>query len=371
LTSVAIHVDQLFYQVPGGIGTYVRHLLPALREAKPELDLSLFHARFRDTSPQELDGFRPIDLERGIRALYPMWNWAGRPALPVPLDRADVIHAPSPVAIPPTGPRQKLVVTVHDLAFRVYPQAYPPAWRLLHRAGLRRALRKAAAIIAVSRSTASDVARLGGGYEGPIHVVPLGGSIPVGTEDPSAALERLRVPRPYVLFVGTLEPRKNLIRLIRAYRRTALRVPHALVLAGPLGWRSEPIRRELAVRGHGRVVATGRLSEADLDALYRGADAFVYPSMYEGFGLPVLDAMIRGVPVVTSNTSSLPELVGEAAIQVSPSSTASITTALDGLLTDPGERSRLSAAGREKARGYSWERTARATLNVYEEVLAS
>ena len=371
MTSVAIHVDQLFYRVPGGIGTYVRHLLPALRAADPDLDLSLFHARFDGAAPRELDGFRRVDLERGIRSLYPPWNWAGRPALPSPLDRVDVIHAPSPVAIPPSRGRQRLVVTVHDLAFRVYPRAYPPAWRLLHRAGFRRALRDASAIIAVSRSTAADVARLGDFDERSIRVVPLAGSLPVGTEDPSATLERLRVPRPYLLFAGTLEPRKNLVRLIRAYRRAALQVPHALVLAGPLGWRSQPIHRELALRGHGLIVVTGHVPEADLDALYRGADAFVYPSLYEGFGLPVLDAMARGVPVVTSDTSSLPEVVGETAVKVNPRSTAALAAALERILTEPGERSRLSAAGREKAREYSWERTARATLEVYEEALSS
>jgi glycosyltransferase involved in cell wall biosynthesis len=371
VTSVAVHVDQLFYRVPGGIGTYVRRLLPALREASPELELSLFHARFEASAPAELDGFRRIHLERGIRSLYPLWNWTGRPALPAPLDRMDVIHAPSPVAIPPTHGGQRLVVTVHDLAFRLYPRAYPPSWRLLHRAGFRRAVRKAAAMIAVSRSTASDIARLGGIDETSIHVVPLAGSLPVGDADPSPVIDRFRIPRPYLLFVGTMEPRKNLVRLIRAYRRAALQVPHALVLAGPLGWRSEPVRRELTVRGHGRIVVTGRVSEADLDALYRGADAFAYPSLYEGFGLPVLDAMARGVPVLTSNTSALPELVGDAAVQVTPGSTAALATALEGLLSDAGERSRLSAAGRARAGSYSWERTARATLEVYRQALAS
>jgi glycosyltransferase involved in cell wall biosynthesis len=273
------------------------------------------------------------------------------------------------VAIPPAGGGQRLVVTVHDLAFRLHPQAYPPAWRLMHRAGFRRAVREAAAIIAVSRSTASDVARLGGVDEASIRVVPLAGSLSVGEEDPAAALDRLRVPRPYALFVGTLEPRKNLVRLIRAYQRIAPRVPHALVLAGPMGWRSEPIRRELALPGAGSIVVTGRVSEADLDALYRGADAFAYPSLYEGFGLPVLDAMARGIPVITSNTSSLPELAGDAAVQVTPGSTGAIATALERVLTDSTERSRLSSAGRDRAEAYTWERTARETIEVYEEAL--
>jgi len=371
LTSVAIQVDQLFYRVPGGIGTYVRRLLPALRAASPELDLSVFHSRFARAVPEELEDLRGVQLERGIRSLYPMWNWSGRPPLPSPLDRPDVIHAPSPVAVPPVREGQRLVVTVHDLAFRLYPDAYPLAWGLLHRSGFRRALRAASAIIAVSRSTASDIAHLGGLDEGSIHVVPLGGSFPVGSEDPSSLLDGLGVPRPYILFVGTLEPRKNPLRLIRAYRRIASRVPHALVLAGPMGWRSDPVRRELAGSGPGSIVVTGRVSEPELDALHRGADAFVYPSLYEGFGLPVLDAMARGVPVVTSDTSSLPELAGDAAVLVDPGSTAAIAEGLERVLSDEGDRSRLAAAGLARARTFTWDRTARETLEVYERALAS
>ena len=371
MTSVALHVDQLFYRVPGGIGTYVRRLLPALRAADPTLDLSIFHARFGGAARPELSGFPRVELDRGIRGLYPLWNWMGRPALPDALSRARVIHAPSPVAIPPVRRGQRLVVTVHDLAFRRYPQAYPPAWRYLHGSGFRRALRTADSIIAVSRHTAMDLARLGRLDPARIEVIPLAGSLPIGTDDPAPALERLRIPRPYALFVGTFEPRKNLVRLIRAYRRAALEIPHTLVLAGPLGWRSGPIHRELALRGAGRVVVTGPVSETDLDALHRGADAFVYPSLYEGFGLPVLDAMARGVPVITSNTSSLPELVGTAAVQVSPASTAELATALERLLSDADWRASLAAAGRARAAEYTWDRTARATLALYERVASA
>lgn len=370
VTSVALHVDQLFFRVPGGIGTYVRQLLPALQAADGDLEVTAFHAGSAQTPPLEMAGARHVHVARSIRTLYPSWNLSGKPALPHELDTADVIHAPAPVAVPPVRRDQRLVVTVHDLAFRLYPQAYPPAWRLLHRIGFRRAASTAAAIIAVSRHTAMDVARMAHVDPSRIHVVPHGGSMPVGSGDPSPTLERLRISRPYVLFVGTLEPRKNLVRLVRAYRRIAGSVPHALVLAGPLGWRSRPIHGELAVPGPGRVIVTGRVSTEDLDALYRGADAFVYPSLYEGFGLPVLDAMARGVPVITSDSSSLPELTGEAAVLVPPTSTRALAVAMSGLLNDPSQRSRLSDAGRYRAEEYSWERTARETIDVYEKALA-
>jgi glycosyltransferase involved in cell wall biosynthesis len=367
VTSVALHADQLFYRVPGGIGTYVRELVPALRSADPALELTAFHAAFGQPAPDVLREVPTVELGAGIRRLYPSWNLLGRPPLPPELSSLDVLHATSPVAVPPPGPDQRLVVSVHDLAFRLFPSLYPRAWRTLFRLGLRR-LASADAVIAVSRHTALDVVRLVGVEPARIHVVPLAASLPPGDLDPGSVLDRLRIPRPYVLFVGTLEPRKNLVRLVRAYRRIAQRRPHALVLVGPLGWRSERLHRELAVPGPGHVVITGHVAEDELDALYRGASAFVYPSLYEGFGLPVLEAMARGVPTVTSSSSSLPEVAGDAALLVDPRSARDLTSAMERVLDDADERARLSAAGRVRAAGFSWERTARMTLDVYRLV---
>jgi glycosyltransferase involved in cell wall biosynthesis len=366
VTSVALHADQLFYRVPGGIGTYVRELLPALREADPGLGVTLFHSRFDTEPPPEADNYHRVELGRSFRALYPSWNAVGRPPLPPTVSGMDVLHAPSSVAVPPPGPGQRLVVTVHDLAFRLYPSLFPAVWRTLFRTGLRRAVRRADAIIAVSRNTARDLARYTAVEPGRIHVVPLAPSLPRSEDDPGPVLDRLRIPRPYLLFVGTLEPRKNLVRLVRAYRRAAVRVPHALVLAGPVGWRSTRLHRELAVPGPGRIALTGRVSRDELDALYRGADAFCYPSLYEGFGLPVVDAMARGIPTVVANAASLPEVTGDAAIRVEPRSVRQLAAAIQRLLEDRSEAARLAEAGRERAALFSWSQTARKTLAVYE-----
>jgi glycosyltransferase involved in cell wall biosynthesis len=367
VTSVAVLADQLFASVPGGIGAYVQNLLPALREADPTLDLTVFHARHDGAGMVPgLDGLPRVELPRGIRSLYPAWNLIGRPPLPANLSSAEVLHAPSPVAIPPTRPDQRLVVTVHDLAFRLYPSLFPPAWRTLYRTGLRRAARRADAIVAVSRHTARDLARHGRVDPARIHVIPLAASLPEFGTDPLPALERLKIPRPYLLFVGTLEPRKNLVRLVRAYRQVALRLPHALVLAGPAGWRAHRLHRELSLRGPGRVLLTGRLSAGDLDALYRGADAFCYPSLYEGFGLPVLEAMARGVPTVVADSSSLPEVAGDAALRANPRSVRALAEALERILSDRDEATRLAEAGRERAALFSWAQTARMTIRVYE-----
>jgi len=135
-----------------------------------------------------------------------------------------------------------------------------------------------------------------------------------------------------------------------------------------MGWQHEPLMRELALSGPGEIVMTGRVSADELDALYRGADAFVYPSLYEGFGLPVVEAMARGVPTITSATSSLPEVAGDAADLVDPRSVRELTDALERVLTDAGHAESLAARGRAQAERFSWDETARLTLEVYEAV---
>jgi glycosyltransferase involved in cell wall biosynthesis len=371
---IAFHVDQLFYQVPGGIGTYVRELVPALARQDPSLDLVLFHARFETGTLPEgwAPGLWVEHLPSGIRSLYPRWSLTGRPPLPPSLAAADLVHAPSPVAVPPKQGWQRLVVTVHDLAFEFLPGSFPRTWRTAFRLGLRAAVRRADAIITPSRNTAEDLVTRTRVDPSRLHIVPLAASLELGTADPGRVLSRLKIPQPYVLFVGTLEPRKNLVRLVRAYRRTAATgLPHALVMAGPLGWHHQPLLREIALAGPGEVILTGALDPNELDALYREASALVYPSLYEGFGLPVLEAMARGVPAVISKTSSLPEVAGDAAVDVNPLSVRDISAAMQRVLTDEALAERLSRQGRARAERFSWDETARLTIEVYDRALES
>jgi glycosyltransferase involved in cell wall biosynthesis len=371
MTSLAFLIDQLFSPTPGGMGTYVRELLPALLRAEPGLDLTLFHSRFEAAGPAGLPGdHRVVELPAPIRRLYPSWALAGRPRLPEALATTDLLHSPVPAAVPPKGSGQRSIVTVHDLAFLVHPELYPPQWRLMYRAGLMRLARSADAVIAVSRHTAEDLARRSRVSRSKVHVVPLAASLPKQNGDPDETLARLKVPAPFVLFVGTLEPRKNVVRLIRAYRRLVARgAPHTLVLAGPMGWRHQALMRELALEAPGEIVLTGETTPGDLDALYRAASVFVYPSLYEGFGLPVLEAMARGTPSVVSIASSLPEVAGEAAVPVDPRSVAGLAEAMERVINDRDLAARLSAAGRARAATFSWDETARRTLEVYKSVL--
>jgi glycosyltransferase involved in cell wall biosynthesis len=371
MTSVAFLVDQLFSPVPGGMGTYVRELIPELSRLDPSLEISLFHSRFEDGSPARWTrDFGVEELPRSIRRLYPSWAVAKRPALPQSLASRDIVHSPVVAAVPPAAPGQRLVVTVHDLAFLVHPELYQRAWRWQYRAGLTRAVRSADALIAVSRHTAEDLARYTRVDRHKVHVVPLAASLPASGSDVAETLARLKVPEPYVLYVGTLEPRKNLVRLVRAYRRVAgLGARHSLVLTGPVGWHAQGLMRELAADAPGRVVLTGSVSPEDLDAMYRGADLFVYPSLYEGFGLPVVEAMARGVPCIVSASSSLPEVAGEAALPVDPRSVAGLAEALERVLADEDLAARLRRAGLARAARFSWDRTARQTLEVYKSIL--
>ncbi len=370
--KVAFQVDQLWFTAPGGIGTYVRELSTALREADPSLSLLPFRSRWPNRAPDADWAASGVEIPGSIRRLYPSWDLLGRPALPRSIRQADIVHVTNHAAVAPAGSGQKLVVAIHDLAVQHYPQAFTPRWRWLYRAGLNAAVKRGDALLVPSQSTAQDLLARGADPV-KVHVTPLAPSKAVSGADAQEVLARLRIPSPFVLFVGTLEPRKNLVRLVRAYRRavSARSLPHALVLAGPTGWGTQELLHELATEGPGRVVRTGRLLPADLDALYRSAAGFAYPSLYEGFGMPVLEAMGRGVPTLTSNTSSLPEVAGDAAVLVDPSDESAIATGLESLLTDEALADRLRKAGPLRAQGYTWAVTARATLDVYRQLLES
>jgi len=367
--KVAFHVDQLWFSAPGGIGTYVRELLPVLVAEDPAVELVPFRSTWRHDPPVTPLLREPtVVLPGSIRKLYPSWDLLGRPALPSTLAHADVVHATNPAAVPPIRDGQRLVVTVHDLAFERFPELLPRRWRWLYRAGLRAAIKRAHAIVVPSLSTAGDLLARTSIDADRVHITPLAPSLAGSDEEPAEALLRLGVTSPYVLSVGTVEPRKNLLRLVRAYRQVAPEIPHALVLAGPPGWQSAELEAELLRTGPGSIVRTGHVSDPDLDALYRGADAFAYPSLYEGFGLPVIEAMARGVATVTSNTSSLPEVAGDAALLVDPEDVGEIADALARVLTDAALAEDLRRRGRERAAAFSWDATARATLDVYRHV---
>ncbi len=266
------------------------------------------------------------------------------------------------------------LTTIYDLTPVLFPEYHTPNTLTIQRAKHRFAQEEADVVIAISEATKGDIITHLGIAENRIWVVPAGVAPhfrPV--TDPGILCQTLSAlhltPGEYVLHVGTLEPRKNLRRLIEAYalllKEASEPVPE-LILAGAGGWNYQEILmliEALALQDHIRCV--GRIPAEMLPALYSGARIFVYPSLYEGFGLPPLEAMACGTPVITSNTSSLPEVVGKAGVTVSPTDTVALAEALAGLLWDSERRQLLREAGLARARLFTWERAARELLEIY------
>ncbi|MGD1009342.1 MAG: glycosyltransferase family 1 protein [Candidatus Aminicenantales bacterium] len=287
----------------------------------------------------------------------------------------DILHSPVSVSpLLPGGRGLKRIVTVHDLAFIVSPSASSAASRAWWNFSWPRSLRGAAAIVTDSERTKQDVISRYSLREEKISVIyPY---VSFANDDvPAGVIRRARhrygLPARYILHVGAPHKRKNLVTLIRAFSllKKNPSVPHALVLAGPNGWDDASLRKEAdEARLGDEVVFTGFVADEDMPGVYAGADVLAFPSLYEGFGYPPLEAMACGTPVVVSNVSSLPEVVGDAALLVPPGDAGAIAGAILRVLTSPELSAKLRQAGRLRVGQFSKERMAREYLDVYEKV---
>jgi glycosyltransferase involved in cell wall biosynthesis len=295
---------------------------------------------------------------------------------------ADVYHGPA-VFLPLLKLGYRTVVTIHDLVSFLFPETVPRKYAVYMRLMTRLAVRSADRIIAVSNSTRDDLRRVLRVPDDKVVVIHEAVApefaAPPGAEAIEAVAHRYGIRPPYCLFVGNVEPRKNLARLIaafgllraRAERPGAARAPQ-LVLVGTRGWLYNGILAAVDVQGGAPdIVFTGYVPPADLPALYAGAACFVFPSLYEGFGLPVLEAMAAGAPVVASRVGAIPEVAGDAALLVDPQRPAELAEAIQTVLGDAALRARLVERGRGRARLFTWETVARETLGVYESVRAA
>jgi glycosyltransferase involved in cell wall biosynthesis len=368
--AVAFHVDQLWFSAPGGIGTYVWELSGALASL-PEIEMIEFHTRWDHDAPRHRLGSH-IEVPWPSKVAFAGWSSIRHPKLPHDLDRAAIVHATNPATIPPVRDHQRLVVTIHDLAFEDQPEAFPAMWRRMYQRGLSIARDDADAIIVPSAYVASRL-HDAGVEAARVSVTPLSGrptQLPAPTLAPEAVVANLGITAPYVLSVGTFEPRKNQATLVRAYRKAVAAgdLPHALVLAGHPGWRTDDLDRAIAEDGPGSVVRIESAGDHELDALYRAAAVTAYVSLREGFGMPVLEAMARRSPVVASSTTSIPEVAGDAALLVDPADEDAIATALRRVLTDDALAADLRSRGPQQAARFTWARTAADTLRVYQLV---
>jgi glycosyltransferase involved in cell wall biosynthesis len=288
----------------------------------------------------------------------------------------DVLHSPH-YTTPLAPGRWRRVITFHDVTFFLLPQRYPILRRLYFQGASHAGARLADLVIAVSETVKGDVVRHLGLAAEKVRVVPLApgpGFQPL--EDPArmeAVRDRYRLPPRFILNVGTLEPGKNQATLVRAFHRLKGQgLEQGLVIAGQKGWMYEKLFRLVDGLGLGKDVRfVGHLPEADLAAVYNMADLFVFPSLYEGFGLPPLEAMACGLPVVASNAPALAEVLNGAALLVNPSDVDALAEAAARALRDKRLRSRLRRQGLERASQFSWQRTARGTVAAYEAALSS
>ncbi len=359
-----------------GLGRYAHELLSALLAIDSANEYYAFY--YAPRGDERADP--PLDRlpARKLRLSAKPWRmsvllayWSGA-TMDRWLPRGDVFHATDHL-LPPLR-QSRAVFTVHDLIFCFFPEYHLPLNRWYLSLLLPRFLRRADAIIAVSENTRRDVIRVMGIPPEKTRVIYEGVSPAFRPLRDVAELARVRekyhLPARFILFLGTLEPRKNLLTLIEAYRALA-NDPDApaLVLAGRKGWLYQPVFQRVRELGlEARVHFTEWVDGADMPALINAAEIFVYPSLYEGFGLPPLEAMACGVPVICSNAASLPEVVGDGGILFDPRDVAALTLALRRALADETVRADLRERGLRQAQKFSWERAARATLQVYESV---
>lgn len=371
-----MRVGMIVYGLEGavtGIGRYTVEIVKALHSLSDHVELVLLTAG----QPTPLLSLNlPMAPLTGAK-LLPALMTIGSMQLPrlAHTHRLDIIH--DPLGVVPLGfgvGRAKSVTTIHDVVPLAFPGVSTRLDSLIYKRWLPFITPRLNAIITVSEASKRDIMHH---YKRPseqVHAIPNavdGLFKPAAPAEIAQVREKYGLPEQYILFVGSVEERKNLRRVLQAYGSIQHKVPHHLVIVGPKKWKYAQILDTLDALGlHDKVTFTGYADQQDLPVIYSGAALFVYPSLYEGFGLPPLEAMACGVPVLTSDTSSLPEVVGKAGVTVDPYNVEALAEAMHTLLTDPELRGTLSERGLMRARQFTWERTAQGILDVYQRLLA-
>ncbi len=347
----------------------IRYLAPLLTRRKPPPRLRLYS----DAPPDPNLDLAAVSWR--VMRFPRLWTHV-RLSAEMLLHPPDILFVPAHV-LPLWHPARSLV-TVHDLGYLVFPDAHPPRQRRYLDWSTRWNARVATRVLADSHATANDLVNRLGTPRDKIRVVYPGFEPDHGPLTPSPAVEVLRryeICPPYVLYIGTLQPRKNLVRLAHAFAQVLATWQQPgprpqLVLAGRTGWLAETVLAGVAQAGLGEALRmTGYVPAADLPVLLANASLLAFPSLYEGFGFPILEAQAVGVPVLTSNTSSCPEVAGSAALLVDPLDTAGITAGLRRLLDDETLRTSLVQQGYDNLRRFAWERAAQQVVDVLDELL--
>ncbi len=355
---------------PTGVGQYVINLVHELARLDGDERFSLFYFDFKRR-------FKGLGIRNPRFELNPIRFMPGRfynqlsenlgfPDIRRLAGHCDLYHFPNFIIHPLK--RGKAVVTVHDLSFARFPQYAESSNLKRLDKRFQYTLERADAIIAVSKFSKRELTEMYGVEPERIEVIYQGVTVV-----PAKQIKE-SLPSNYFIFVGTIEPRKNLGRLLEAWRIVRSRMTgkwkHKLLIAGAEGWGCASIREQAREKGiEDDLITLGYVEKEDLPALYRGAEALVFPSIYEGFGLPPLEAMAQGTPVISSSKASLPEVVGEAAIMFDPYNPDEIADAIIRIAEDRKLRDELISRGKERVKSFSWQKTARETLELYRKLL--
>lgn len=367
-----IGVDvRVFYHRTAGIGSYTLQLLTALSKIDEENDYLLLQHRRQVEPLIKSPRFSRSTLFTPSHHRFEQWPLS----LETALLKLDLIHSPD--FIPPLHNKVPSVITIHDLAFLLYPK-FVTADSARYYGQVEDAVKRANRIIAVSQSTKNDIIELLGAPECKIDVIyeaaaPFYRPIPQQQARQSLQSAGIHLPERFILFVGTIEPRKNLTTLIQAYRILRDHYHHdlPLVLAGAPGWLADDVHEMVNALGlEEYVYFLGKTADEHILALYNLATVLAHPAHYEGFGLPPLEAMACATPVVCSDAGSLPEVVGDAAVLAPPKDVEAWAVALHRIIADEHLQDDLSQKGVARAQTFSWEKAARATLKTYHKAVA-
>lgn len=364
----------------GGIGRYTRELIDAVVRLGTEFNFTLFSAR----QPNNFNADRVFSLTGNVsfkeipiseRWLYRIWY---RLRLPISVQNftgsMDLFHSPDFV-LPPVSRRVPTLLTVHDLSFIHFPEAYTDNLVSYLNRVVPWSIKRASHILADSQATQEDLINHWKIPQDKITVLYSGVSKNFKPVTTPKEIRRVRMKYklgdgPYLISVGTVQPRKNYQMLIKAFRKVADKYKHNLIIVGGMGWMHEPILDEIRLQKlEGRVRFLGFIDDRDLPALYSAATLFAFPSLYEGFGLPILEAMACGVPVIASDASSLPEVAGDAALLLPANDVEAWAHNMLDLLEDMSSRMKMVGAGFLRARRFTWTQSARDLVMVYKNLL--
>ncbi len=358
---VAVTLEQCWHRVPGGTASAALDAVRAL-QLRPEVDLIGVSARHRRLPPENWVPPIPVRaLPLPRQGLYESWHRFRRPAVERATGPVDLIYVTGMAVPPPTVP---LLVTVHDLAFLHEPEHSTRRGLRFFAQAIDLARRDATLVLCPSQSTLDDC--VAHDFDpGRLRLVPWGIDAPLAdAADVDRVRAAYRLESPYIMWTGTIEPRKNLPTLLEAFRRLDRRGLE-LVLVGPKGW-NEDLDRHLGVV-EGRVRQLGFVPEADKRALFAGAEVFCLPSLREGFGLPVLEAMAQGAPVITSAGTAAAEVTGDAALLVDALDATALAEAVASVLDDPERAQRMRLASVARAADFPWSRTADRLIDAFAE----